>query len=184
MGGRVGFDGDYRGEGCAACHVAYALDGLSDSSDAKAVHGEPGHPARHVMTRAPTTQTCTSCHYGDASIGLNFRGLSQLPPGAPGGPEIKGTTDHLINRQFYLRDHAGPPTCTTSGHALHRLPHAGRRMGTGLHGQWSTRSRSPARPATARSSAGRLATERGTRSHRAEGGAVILTSKATAASTQ
>ncbi|MBK7875058.1 MAG: hypothetical protein IPJ77_04785 [Planctomycetes bacterium] len=108
--GRVGFDGDYRGEGCAACHVEYALDGLSESADAKAIHGEPGHPKKHAMTAKPTTQTCTSCHYGDASIGLNFRGLSQLPPGAPGGPEIAGTTDRLLNRQFYLQDAAlNPP---------------------------------------------------------------------------
>ena len=102
--GRVGFDGDYRGEGCAACHVPYALDGLSESGDRSAPKTEPGHPRAHVMTRAPTTDTCTSCHYGDASIGLNFRGLSQLPPGAPGGPEIPGTTDALRNRQFYLDD--------------------------------------------------------------------------------
>jgi hypothetical protein len=108
--GRVGFDGDYRGEGCAACHVPYASDGLSDSADARAVRNEPGHPRQHTLTRAPTTQTCTSCHYGDASIGLNFRGLSQLPPGAPGGPEIKGSTEQLLNRQFYLRDDTlGPP---------------------------------------------------------------------------
>jgi Ca2+-binding EF-hand superfamily protein len=102
--GRVGFDGDYRGEGCAACHVSYALDGLSESGDRSAPKAEPGHPRAHVMTRAPTTDTCTSCHYGDATIGLNFRGLSQLPPGAPGGPEIPGTTDVLRNRQFYLDD--------------------------------------------------------------------------------
>ncbi|MCC7011254.1 MAG: hypothetical protein IT454_01720 [Planctomycetes bacterium] len=102
--GRVGFDGDYRGEGCAACHVTYALDGLSESADKSAQRSEPGHPRVHAMTRAPSTDTCTSCHYGDASIGLNFRGLSQLPPGAPGGPEIPGTTDVLRNRQFYLDD--------------------------------------------------------------------------------
>jgi hypothetical protein len=104
--GRVGFDGDYRGEGCAACHVPYARDGLSESTDRSAKRAEPGHPRVHAMTRAPTTDTCTSCHYGDASIGLNFRGLSQLPPGAPGGPEIPGTTDALLNRQFYLDDPA------------------------------------------------------------------------------
>lgn len=104
--GRVGFDGDYRGDGCAACHVPYALDGLSNSADRSARRAEPGHPRMHVMTRAPTTDTCTSCHYGDASIGLNFRGLSQLPPGAPGGPDIPGTTDALLNRQFYLDDPA------------------------------------------------------------------------------
>jgi Ca2+-binding EF-hand superfamily protein len=111
--GRVGFDGDYRGEGCAACHVAYALDGLSESADAAAERAEPGHPRLHAMTRAPTTDTCASCHYGDASIGLNFRGLSQLPPGAPGGPEIPGTTDALRNRQFYLDD---PALCPPDVH--------------------------------------------------------------------
>lgn len=102
--GRVGFDGDYRGSGCAACHVSYSSDGLSRSSDAAAVRAEPGHPARHEMTRAPTTQTCVSCHYGDASIGLHFRGLSQLPPNAPGGPEVPGTTSEQLNRVFYMND--------------------------------------------------------------------------------
>ncbi len=107
--GRVGFDGDHRGEGCAACHVAYASDGLSDSADAAAPRQEPGHPRRHQLTRAPATDTCVSCHYGDATIGLNFRGLAQLPPGAPGGPEIPGTTKLLQNRQFYLQDAAVDP---------------------------------------------------------------------------
>ncbi|HUR28529.1 MAG TPA: hypothetical protein VM509_10105 [Planctomycetota bacterium] len=107
--GRVGFDGDYRGEGCAACHVPYAHDGRSRSDDARAQHNEPGHPLRHASTRAPTTQTCTSCHNGDASIGLSFQGLSQLPPGAPGGPEIPGTTDALSHRAFYIDDPAVTP---------------------------------------------------------------------------
>jgi len=107
--GRVGFDGDYRGSGCAACHVAYALDGRSASADAQAVRNEPGHPLRHVMTRAPTTQSCSACHNGDASIGLSFQGLSQLPPGAPGGPEIAGTTDALRHRAFYIDDPAVTP---------------------------------------------------------------------------
>ena len=102
--GRVGFDGDYRSEGCAACHVAYATDGLTLSADAKAPVGEPGHPRTHSMTATPDTDLCTRCHYGDASIGLNFRGLSQLPPGAPGGPDIPGTTNVQLNRTFYLND--------------------------------------------------------------------------------
>lgn len=107
--GRVGFDGDYRGAGCAACHVKYSLEGVSESGDRSAVRTEPGHPRRHEMTRAPTTQTCASCHYGDASIGLHFRGLSQLPPNAPGGPEIPGTTGQQMNRAFYLNDPAIVP---------------------------------------------------------------------------
>src|SRR5690606_27316663 len=93
-----------RGEGCAACHVTYAPDGLSRSADAVAARNEPGHPVRHAMTRAAPTSTCTSCHWGDAAIGLDFRGLAQLPPGAPGGPEIPGTTPQMLNRQYYLQD--------------------------------------------------------------------------------
>ncbi|MBK8177827.1 MAG: hypothetical protein IPK67_02780 [Planctomycetes bacterium] len=107
--GRVGFDGDYRGEGCAACHVAYAQDGRSRSADASIDKLEPGHPARHGMTRAPATSTCTACHNGDAAIGLSFQGKAQLPPGAPGGPEIPGTTDVLLHRAFYIDDPAVTP---------------------------------------------------------------------------
>ena len=136
--GRVGFDGDYRGSGCAACHVPYALNGLSDTADRSINRNEPGHPRRHEMVRAPSTQTCTSCHYGDASIGLNFRGLSQLPPGAPGGPDIDGTTDTLLNRSFYLND---PEICPPDIHherGMHCVDcHTlGDIMGDGrLHGQ-------------------------------------------------
>ncbi len=111
--GRVGFDGDYRGEGCAACHVEYTVDGVSESTDVHAPHTEPGHPRYHKLTRSPATQTCVTCHYGDASIGLAFRGLSQLPPGAPGGPEVAGTTEKRLNRQFYLND---PSTCPPDVH--------------------------------------------------------------------
>ncbi|MSR63674.1 MAG: hypothetical protein EXS08_14680 [Planctomycetes bacterium] len=107
--GRIGFDGDYRGAGCATCHVPYALEGLSSSSDRQAVRSEPGHPQRHELLKAPPTQTCAACHYGDASIGLCFRGLSQLPPNAPGGPEIPGTTGQQLNRAFYLSDPALVP---------------------------------------------------------------------------
>jgi Ca2+-binding EF-hand superfamily protein len=136
--GRVGFDGDYRGAGCAACHVAYALDGLSESSDPCAVRTEPGHPRRHEMTRAPTTQTCASCHYGDASIGLHFRGLSQLPPNAPGGPSVPGTTDQLLNRAFYLDDPTIVPPDVHHERGMHCIDchTAGDVMGDGrLHGK-------------------------------------------------
>lgn len=136
--GRVGFDGDYRGGGCAACHVAYALDGRSSSADRSAIHTEPGHPQRHEMTRAPTTQACTACHYGDASIGLHFRGLSQLPPNAPGGPQVAGTTSEQLNRVFYLNDPAIVPPDVHHQKGMHCIDcHTlGDVMGDGrLHGQ-------------------------------------------------
>ncbi len=102
--GRLGLDGDYRSYGCAACHVTYADDGLSKSKNPTTDKFEPGHPITHEMTLAIPTTTCVHCHYGDASVGLNFRGLAQLYPGQPAGPEVKGTTDHRLNQAFYIND--------------------------------------------------------------------------------
>lgn len=102
--GRVGLDGDYRGEGCAACHVPYAEDGRSRSNDPTIDKLEPGHPLQHRFTSRIPTDTCARCHYGDASIGLSFRGLAQLVPGMPAGPDVPGTTDRLLNGTFYIRD--------------------------------------------------------------------------------
>ncbi len=136
--GRLGFDGDYRGDGCAACHVPYAVNGLSDSADRTANRTEPGHPRRHAMTAAPSTETCVTCHYGDASIGLHFRGLSQLPPGAPGGPEIEGTTESPLNRVFYLDDNELAPPDVHHELGMHCIDchGVGDVMGDGaLHGQ-------------------------------------------------
>ncbi|MGE3173488.1 MAG: hypothetical protein AB7O97_12760 [Planctomycetota bacterium] len=102
--GRLGMDGDYRGEGCAACHVTYADDGRSKSQDPTIDKQEPGHPERHRFTSKVPTSTCARCHYGDASIGLSFRGMAQLVPGMPAGPDVPGTTDTLLNGTFYLQD--------------------------------------------------------------------------------
>ena len=102
--GRLGLDGNYRGVGCIACHVSYADDGLSQSADRTIDKFEPGHPIRHEMTTAPPTDTCTRCHFGDASIGLHFRGLAQLFPGMPAGPEVLGTTDSRLNEVYYIND--------------------------------------------------------------------------------
>jgi len=181
--GRVGFDGDYRGAGCAACHVTYAVDGLSLSRDPTAKRAEPGHPREHRMTAAPTTGTCATCHYGDASIGLHFRGLSQLPPNAPGGPEIPGTTNQQLNRAFYLDDPAIVPPDIHHEKGMHCIDchTVSDVMGDGrLHGQMehaveiscSACHGTFAEPST-------LTTERGTPlTHlRREGERVILRSK-------
>jgi hypothetical protein len=107
--GRLGMDGDYRAEGCAACHVVYANDGLSHSHDKAAPRFEPGHALRHAFTSKIPTDNCTHCHYGDASIGLHFRGLAQLVPGMPAGPRVPGTTPRRLNGTYYIQDTYTPP---------------------------------------------------------------------------
>lgn len=102
--GRLGHDGLYRGSGCAACHVTYALDGRSRSADESIDHFEPGHPLKHELTVAPPTETCTHCHVGDAMVGNAFRGMAQLYPQMPAGPDVPNTTDTLISNQFFIKD--------------------------------------------------------------------------------
>ncbi len=55
------------------------------------------------MTAAPTVESCTHCHVGDASIGNDFRGLAQLYPQQPAGPDVKNTTPALIAGQSSSR---------------------------------------------------------------------------------
>lgn len=107
--GRAGMDGDYRGEGCTACHVPYADDGLSQSKDPVVDKFEPGHPREHRMVRFPTTDTCVRCHYGDASIGLSFRGLAQPVPGMPQTPDAPGLHRKRLNGAYYIDDPAASP---------------------------------------------------------------------------
>jgi len=69
--------GDYRGSGCAACHVIYANDrdpshsgsyaafghsGISASSDLTIPKSEPGHPIKHVFTLSIPSSQCMICH--------------------------------------------------------------------------------------------------------------------------
>jgi hypothetical protein len=69
--------GDYRGSGCAACHVVYANDrspehsgsfaiagnlGQSSTNDPTVPHNESGHPIRHEFTRSIPSSQCIVCH--------------------------------------------------------------------------------------------------------------------------
>jgi len=111
--GRLGQDGWYRAEGCGACHLVYAHDGLSKSGDTTVDKLEPGHPLQHRMTDKIPSEVCGRCHALDASIGMSFRGLAQLPPGVPGGPDVPGTTKQLDKGRFFLND---PLVCPADVH--------------------------------------------------------------------
>ncbi len=69
--------GDYRSSGCSACHVIYANDrdpehsgpyaqfghsAYSASIDPTIPKNEPGHPIKHVFTRAIPSSQCMICH--------------------------------------------------------------------------------------------------------------------------
>ena len=78
------------------------------------------------------------CHYGDASIGLHFRGMAQMPPGMPGGPQVPGTTPMRLNGAWYVRDDKVTPPDVHHAKGMHCIDcHTARdTMGDGnIYGQ-------------------------------------------------
>jgi len=83
----MGRYGDWRAEGCAACHLPSGPDGLSQSGD-RAIHSlmndirqgkqpqRKGFPLKHQFTRAVPTTQCLTCHNGHR-LGMDYVGLAE-----------------------------------------------------------------------------------------------------------
>ncbi len=54
--------GQYRSQGCAACHFSYSPDALYKGGDPTIPRTEKGHPAFHKMTTLTPNAICTQCH--------------------------------------------------------------------------------------------------------------------------
>ncbi len=63
--------GEYRSQGCAACHFTYNAAGRYQGNDATISKAEPGHAAFHRMTALPAQGLCLQCH---KSLALSSHG--------------------------------------------------------------------------------------------------------------
>ncbi len=70
---------DYRGTGCAACHMTYDIKGTSQSADPTIPKNRPGHPIRHELTKKVPVSTCATCHAGGNRIAPAFVGKMEQP---------------------------------------------------------------------------------------------------------
>jgi hypothetical protein len=83
--------GDYRGIGCAACHIPYSNEGYYEGGDKSISHKEKGHLLVHQIqssrdtkvtvheqsyTGIPT-ETCSTCHNRGKRIGVSYQGLME-----------------------------------------------------------------------------------------------------------
>lgn len=71
--------GDYRGTGCAACHLVYDDEGYSESGDPTVPKKRHGHPVKHELTKKIPIDTCATCHAGGDRIGLTYTGRMEQP---------------------------------------------------------------------------------------------------------
>jgi cytochrome c554/c'-like protein len=71
--------GNFRGTGCAACHMTYGEDGKSVGGDVAMSRQKSGRPLRHVLTKAVPVTQCATCHNGGSRAAMNFRGMMEAP---------------------------------------------------------------------------------------------------------
>ena len=97
--------GDYRGLGCASCHVPYSNEGLYEGKDKSIPTMEHGHMLVHAIQSSREVkvevndvnysgipvETCTTCHNRGKRIGVSYQGLMET--------EYKATFDAQGNGQ-------------------------------------------------------------------------------------
>lgn len=97
--------GDFRGIGCASCHIPYSNAGLYEGKDKSISKTEPGHMLMHsiqasreakvsingVHYSGVPVETCTTCHNRGKRIGVSYQGLMET--------EYKATFDAQGNPQ-------------------------------------------------------------------------------------
>ncbi len=81
--------GDYRSQGCAACHVSYSREGTYEGLDPTVPKQATGHMRRHRLVALPEQATCTTCHKSQAAIEDN-------PLGHPADWRQSSMTDHPV----------------------------------------------------------------------------------------
>lgn len=76
--------GEFRSQGCAACHFTYSKDGLYQGDDPTITRAGKGHPSFHKMTALTPTPLCSQCHKTSGAVqeDANNSASSLALPGA------------------------------------------------------------------------------------------------------
>ena len=100
------FPGDFRSSGCTACHMVYANDGLSQSTDPARRGASPAHPLKHELTSAIPSEQCMHCHYRGGRIGPSFMGYREGGGAGFNPPNFDslGQALHGHDADFYIVD--------------------------------------------------------------------------------
>jgi len=83
--------GDYRGVGCASCHIPYSNEGFYEGNDSSIPKDKRGHLLTHQIQSSRKVnvsihdinysgipvETCTTCHNRGKRIGVSYQGLME-----------------------------------------------------------------------------------------------------------
>jgi len=106
--------GDYRGTGCASCHIPYSNVGLYEGKDKSISKIKDGHLLIHSIQSSRKVkvevndinysgvpvETCTTCHNRGKRIGVSYQGLMETEYKAPFNE--KGTGQPKLHTKRYL----------------------------------------------------------------------------------
>ncbi len=110
--------GDYRGIGCASCHVPYSNAGLYEGKDKSISKTEDGHMLVHSIQSSRKVQvkvhdinysgipveTCTTCHNRGKRIGVSYQGLMETEYQATFDSEGNGQPKLHTKRYLHLTE--------------------------------------------------------------------------------
>jgi decaheme cytochrome c component MtrC/MtrF-like protein len=113
--------GDYRGVGCASCHIPYSDEGYYEGDDESISNDKPGHLLVHsiqssrkakvkvndVTYSGIPSETCTSCHNRGKRIGVSYLGMVESEYNTPYTPTPDGGQPRLHGKRYqFIKDDA------------------------------------------------------------------------------
>jgi hypothetical protein len=109
--------GDFRGIGCAACHIPYSNSGLYEGGDSQ-ISKKPGHLLVHsiqssrkvkvkvhdVEYSGVPVETCSTCHNRGKRIGVSYQGLMETEYDATFDEEGNGQPKLHSKRYLHMQE--------------------------------------------------------------------------------
>ena len=110
--------GDFRGVGCASCHIPYSNAGLYEGKDKSISKTDPGHMLVHAIQSSREVkvsvhdinysgipvETCTTCHNRGKRIGVSYQGLMETEYQATFDDEGNGQPKLHTKRYLHLTE--------------------------------------------------------------------------------
>ena len=110
--------GDYRGIGCASCHVPYSNEGFYEGDDKKTSKKTRGHMLVHNIQSSREVkvkvhdqeysgipvETCSTCHNRGKRIGVSYQGLMETEYQATFDDEGNGQPKLHTKRYLHLQE--------------------------------------------------------------------------------
>jgi len=110
--------GDFRGIGCASCHIPYSNEGYYEGSDKSTTKSKRGHMLTHqiqssrkvkvsvndVNYSGVPVETCTTCHNRGKRIGVSYQGLMETEYQGPFDAHGKEQAKLHTKRYMHMKE--------------------------------------------------------------------------------